>query len=143
MKTITRIVVIFLLFVMTIPNCYAILCTRSLYDDLTEKAKKIEATYKNGEITLKNVDKDIMAEYDKNFYEPVDGVIKIENASQIKEIDLYAGFDTECVEEYLISIPVKEAKDFDFIPLIAIIVLVIIAVVIKNDLRKRGNNEKK
>lgn len=148
MKIVIRIFVFILLFLMIVPNCYAVLCTRGLYDELVEKSKKIEATHSNDQIVIKNVDKDIMVKYNGTFYEPVNGEITIEEKNEVESIGLYAGYDTDCVEELLNTIPVKENKNNNYILIFLTLAVIAIIFIIdykinSNKKGKKGKNAKK
>ena len=139
-----KVFIAFLLFILLIPKCDAILCTKGLFNELSEKAKKVEAVQNGDTITIKNVDKDIMIEYNSKYYEETNGIVEIKTKDKIDELDIYGGYDTECVEEYILSVPVKQSSSFDFMLFILIVILIfVVAFLIKSDFRKKGKNEKK
>lgn len=89
------------------------LCSTKRYNNLKMIAYKAEPSYELKfdsnhrhyfEVTVNNVDKDILVNYNGAMYEPVDGVVKIGSklsGGTSYEIKLYGGYNTHCIEEYL------------------------------------------
>ena len=88
-------------------------CTSKRYSDLKAIAYKSEVNYELKfdekhnhyfEVTLTNVDKDILVSYNGVMLEPVNGTVELENRfadGVTYDIKLYGGYYTHCVEEYL------------------------------------------
>ena len=105
-----------------IPKVDAVLCTRGEYSNLKSLAFEAEASYElkfdkdNNhyyQITIKNVNKDIMVKFNGTFYEPENGTITISDrivGGADYDINLYGGYNTECVEEFLYGTTIQIPK---------------------------------
>ena len=105
---------LFLMIVMSIPNVYASnICTRTKFNDLKSKAIKIKAEWELRfdendnyyfEVTLSNVDKDLMIKFNQVYYEPLDGKIKLNDkleGGNTYNLQFYGGYQHSCVEQYI------------------------------------------
>ena len=112
-KNLLYTVVVFLFIFSFTTKVDAAYCTSKKYSDLKAIAYKSEVNYELKfdekhnhyfEVTLTNVDKDILVYYEGIVYEPENGVVKLDSrlaGGTTYEINLYGGFDSACVEEYL------------------------------------------
>ncbi len=88
-------------------------CTTRRYSDMKAVAYKANVSYELKfdefhhhyfELTVTDVDKTILVYFGGIYYEPVDGVVHIEarlSGGTTYEVQLFGGYGTHCVEEYL------------------------------------------
>ena len=112
-KKIFLFVIFSILFIFCLTIKVDALCTSKKFNDLKMTAYKSTVNYdlKFDEdhkyyfiLTVSNVDKNILVQYNGRFYEPKNGVVEIDNkvfGGQTYEIFLYGGYNTACVEDYL------------------------------------------
>ena len=102
-----------LLFIFCFTTKADALCTSRKFSDLKMIAYRSTVSYdlkfdENHKyyflLTVNNVDKNILVSFNGRFYEPENGVVKIDNkvfGGETYEIFLYGGYDTYCPEDYL------------------------------------------
>ena len=88
-------------------------CSSKSYNDLKATAYKATVSYelkfdsRNNaffQLVVQNVDKDILVLFGGHYYEPVDGIVRIDTivaGGNTYEVMLYGGYDTYCNQEYL------------------------------------------
>lgn len=106
--------------------CNAALCTKSRYNELEDKVKKVEVEWEfkeeDGnnyyEFNFNNVDSLIMVYFANDYYEPDENgkvtiLAKVEYGSSYK-FRFYGGYDSACIEEYLDTKEVNVTKYNDY-----------------------------
>ena len=98
------------------------LCTSKIYSDLKKTAYKTEVSYelkfdesKNHyfEVKIANMDKDVILKFNGVIYESTGDVFTVNtklDGGKTYEFNLYGGYDSACVEEFLYTKKIKIPK---------------------------------
>lgn len=117
------IILLFIFTIMFIPQVNAVdICNETRYNDLKRKASKakIEWEFKKDKdnthyflVTIDNVDEDLIVINNNLVYEPKNGKITLFDyfsGGKTYQIKFYGGYETTCVEEFLLNKNVKIPK---------------------------------
>ncbi len=117
-----RLLLVAILMMLFIPTVNASnICTQKKFNELKQKASKVKVEWKLKfededtddyyfEISISNVDKDLVVKANGIYYEPDEGNIVLDSkltGGNTYDIQFYGGFDHVCVEQYIFTKKIK------------------------------------